>query len=78
MWVIEVVGCVSEGVDFEFSEEILGQFLQEPVDYHATFDTALTVENENYFRYFGFVESFFDGFVAVADVVGGVIEVSLD
>lgn len=31
MRVIEVIGCVSKGVDFEFGEEVLGDFLEEPL-----------------------------------------------
>jgi hypothetical protein len=78
MGVVEVIGCVSKGVDFELSEEILGEFLQEPVDDHSAFDTALAVEDKDDFGEFRFVESSFDDFVTVADVLGSIVEVSLN
>lgn len=41
MRVIEMVCCVTKGVDFEFREEVLRNFLQEPIENHAAFDTTL-------------------------------------
>jgi hypothetical protein len=45
--VIEVIGGASEGVHFQFGHEVLGNFLQEEVDYHATFDGPLGVKDED-------------------------------
>ena len=77
MWVVEMVGCVTEGVDFEFGKEVLGKFLQEPVDDHTTFNATLAVKNEDYFVEIGVVERFFYYLVAVADIVCGEVEVAL-
>ena len=78
MWVIEVICGVAEGVDFEFGQKILGHFLEEPVDYHAAFDSALAVEDEDYLGVLFIVELLFDDFVTIADVLGCVVEVALD
>jgi hypothetical protein len=78
MRVIEVIGCISKGIDLEFGEEILGQFLEEPVDDHPSFDTPLAVEDKDDFGELGFVKSCFDSFIAISDVLSGVIEVSLN
>lgn len=78
MWVVEMVGCVSESIDFEFGKEVLGQFLQEPINDHPSFDTALAMEDEDNFAEFGLVERFFHHFVAVSDIISGIVEVSLD
>jgi hypothetical protein len=78
MWVVEVICRVAEGVDFEFGQKILGHFLEEPVDYHAAFNSALAVEDEDYLGVLFIVELLFDDFVAIADVLGGVVEIALD
>jgi hypothetical protein len=52
--------------------------LEEPVDYHAAFDSALAVEDEDYLGVLFNVELLFDDFVAIADVLGCVVEVALD
>lgn len=38
-----MVGGIAKGVDLEFGEEILGKFLEQPVDHQAPFDAALGV-----------------------------------
>jgi hypothetical protein len=78
MWVIEVICRIPEGVHFEFCQEVLGNFLKEPVEDHSAFDAALTVQDEDYLGEFGIVESFLHDSVAIADVLGCVVEVSLD
>lgn len=78
MRVVEMVCSISKGVDFELCHEVLRDFLQEPIDNHATFDTALAMENEDYFCKMGFVERFFDGFIAVSDIVGSIVKVALN
>jgi len=78
MRVIEVVCRVPEGVNLEFRQEVLGNFLKEPVEDHPAFDAALTVQDEDYFGELGIVESLLYDNVAVADVLGCVIEISLD
>ncbi len=45
IWVVEVVGGVAEGVDFEVLEEVLRDFVEEPVYDHAAFDAALGVQD---------------------------------
>jgi hypothetical protein len=52
--------------------------LEEPVDYHAAFDSALAVKDEDYFGVLFIVELLFDNFVAIADVLSCVVEVALD
>jgi hypothetical protein len=56
----------------------LRHFLQQPVDDHPAFDAPLAVQDEDYFCEGGLVERFFDNAIAVADVLGCVVEVSLD
>ena len=73
-----MIGSVSESIDFELGKKILGKFLKKPVNDHPSFDPALAVENKYYFAEFGFVKRFFNDSVAVADVLGGIVEVSLD
>lgn len=48
-----MVGCVTEGVDLEVGERVLGKFGEKPVDDEAAFDTALAVEDEDDFLVFG-------------------------
>lgn len=56
----------------------MGYFLQQPVNDHPAFDAALAVQDENDFREVGVVECGFYDAVAVADVLGCVVEVSLN
>lgn len=78
MWVIEMVSCVSKGVNFEFGEEILRDFLEEPVQDHSTLDPTLRMQNEHHFGQFVVVELSLHNDVAVADILCGVVEVTLD
>jgi hypothetical protein len=78
MGIVEMIGSVSERINFKFSKEVLGKFLQEPVDDHPSFDTALAVKDEDNFAEFGLVKRFFYHSIAVSDIVCGVVEVSLD
>jgi len=52
--------------------------LEEPVDYHAAFDSTLRMEDEDYFREFLLVQGFLDDLVAVPDILRGVVEVALN
>jgi hypothetical protein len=52
--------------------------LKQPVEDHPAFDAALTVQDEDYLGEVGVVESLLYDSIAVADVLGCVIEVSLD
>jgi hypothetical protein len=56
----------------------LGYFLKEPVEDHPAFDAALTVQDEDYLGEVRVVESLLYDGVAVADVLGCVVEISLD
>ena len=76
--IVEVVCCVAEGVDFQFGEQVLGHFLQEPVDDHAAFDAALGMQDENHFCEVWLIKLGLDDGVARTDVVGCVGEVALD
>jgi hypothetical protein len=78
MRVIEVIGGIPEGVNLEFRQEVLRNFLKEPVEDHPAFDAALTVQDEDYLGEVGVVESLLYDGVTVADVLGCVVEVSLD
>ena len=78
MRVIEVICRIPEGVNFQFGQEVLGNFLKEPIEDHPAFDAALTVQNEDYLGELGIVEGLLYDSVAVADVLGCVVEVSLD
>ena len=78
MRVIEVICRIPECVDFKFCQEVLGNFLKEPVEDHPAFDAALTMQDEDYLGEVGVVECLFYDGVAVADVLGCVVEVSLD
>lgn len=53
-------------------------FLEQPVDYHPAFDTALAVQDEYYFCEGRVVQGFFYDGVPVPDVLGGVVEVALE
>ncbi|KAF6519395.1 hypothetical protein HZS61_017769 [Fusarium oxysporum f. sp. conglutinans] len=47
--IAKVVGEVAESVDFEFLKLVEGHFIEEPVDDHAAFYSALGVEDKDYF-----------------------------
>lgn len=47
MRIVEMVGGVSECVDFKLLEKILRNLGEEPVNYHASFNSTLRVENKN-------------------------------
>ena len=78
MRVVEVIGGVAEGVDFEFGEKVLRDFLEEPVEDHTAFDAALGVQDEDHFGEVGLVEGGFNDAVATSNVGGCIGEVSLD
>ncbi len=78
MRVIEVICRIPEGVNFEFCKEVLGNFLKEPVEDHPAFDTALTMQDEDYFRELRVVESLLYDGVTIANILGCVVKVSLD
>jgi hypothetical protein len=78
MRIIEVVRCIPESVDFEFREQVLREFLEEPIEDHAAFDGALRMQDEDDFGEVRLVESFFDDLVTVSDVLGCVGEITLD
>lgn len=48
-WIAEVVGDVSESVDFKLLELVEGHFVKEPVYNHAAFDSTLGVQDEDHF-----------------------------
>jgi hypothetical protein len=52
--------------------------LQQPVDDHPAFDAALAVQDKDDFGELGVIECGFDDAVAVADVLGCVVEVALN
>lgn len=54
--IVEMICCVAEGVDFEFRQEVLRDFLQEPIENHTAFNTALRMEDEDDFGEMCFVE----------------------
>lgn len=70
--VVEVVGCVTESVDFQLGENVLGKFLKQPVDNQAALDSTLRVEDEDDFGVLRIVELFFDDAVADSDVFSGI------
>lgn len=78
MWIVEVVRCAAKGVDFQLREKILGHFLQQPVDDHASFDPTLRVQDEHDLGQIGIIECLLDDLVAFANIVGCVVEISLD
>ena len=78
MGVIEMVRCVAKCIYFQFCEEVLRNFLKQPVNYHSALDGPLAVEYEDYFREVWFVYCFFDNGVAVSNIGGGIVEVALD
>lgn len=49
MGVVEVICSVAKGIDFEATEEVVGDLVEQPVDDEATFDAALRVKDEDDF-----------------------------
>ena len=78
MRVIKVICSVSKRVDFQFSKEILRDFLKEPINDHATFYPTLAMEDEYDLCVSWFVELFLDDCIAVSDVSSGIVKVTLD
>jgi len=76
--IVEMVGGVAKGIDFQLREEILGQLLEEPVKDQAALDAALRVKDEDDLGVLWVVDLFFDDPVAHAHVCGGVAPVSLN
>lgn len=77
VWVVEMVGRISKGINFKFGEKILRDFLQKPVDHHATFDASLTVENEDDFGEIRPVQQLLNRQMTVSDILCRVVKIAL-
>lgn len=78
MRVIEVISCVSEGVDFKLLEKILRDLVEKPVYYHTALNATLRVADKNHSLDIRVIELPFEDRISGADVGCGVIEVALN
>lgn len=78
MRVVEVVGGVSKRVDFELCQQVLGKFLEKPINDHASLDGTLGMQDEDDLGVLRVVELLLDDPVADSHVCCGVAKVALD
>lgn len=76
--IVPVVGRISEGIDLQMLENLLGHLGQEPVNYETSLNAPLTVHNEDNLVKLRIQKGFLDVGVRVSDVLGRVGKVSLD
>ncbi|KFX95497.1 hypothetical protein V490_03826 [Pseudogymnoascus sp. VKM F-3557] len=75
--VVKVVRCAAERVDLEFTQFLLAQLLEEPIDYETALDAALGVQDQDDFVD-GAGHGEFEDLVADSHVCGAVVEGPLD
>lgn len=64
MRIVEVIRCVAKGVNFEFREQVLGQFLEKPIEDEPSFDATLRMKDKHHLGILGVVERIFENLVS--------------
>lgn len=77
-WIAEVVCKAAKSVDLEFLEHVTRQLIEEPVNDHASFNTALRVQHQDDLSFVLIEECLLHQHVTVSNVLRGVEQSALD